>query len=94
LEFTKIKGRNKEHRILIYALSTCVWCNRTKKLLQDNGIEYEYVDVDLSDKDDQMKIRSDIVRRGGKAIYPTLIIDDKILITGFQEDRIKEALHI
>jgi len=94
LKVSKIEGRNKEHQVLIYALSTCVWCNRTKKFLKDNGIEYEYIDVDLCDKEDQNKIRSDIVRRSGKAIYPTLIIDDKILITGFQEDRIKEALKI
>jgi len=94
LKVLKIEGKNKEHRVFIYALSTCVWCNRTKKFLKDNGIEYEYVDVDLCDKDDQRKIRSDIVRRGGNTIYPTLIIDDKILITGFQEDRIKEVLKI
>mgnify|MGYP001033120402 CR=1 FL=1 len=90
----KVTGRNKAHRVLLYALSTCAWCKRTKKFLTDNDIEYEYIDVDLCDESDRSKIRSDIMGRGGKPVYPTMIIDDNILITGFLENQIKEALSI
>jgi len=90
----KVTGRNKTHRVLLYAISTCAWCRRTKKFLKDNDIEYEYIDVDLCDEADRKKIRSDITRRGGSLIYPTIIIDDDVLVTGFLEDRIKEALRI
>lgn len=94
MKVQKVEGRNKKHRVLLYTLSTCAWCNRTKKFFKDNGIEYEYVDVDLCDEDDKRKVRNDIAKRGGNVLYPTIIIDDDILIAGFLEDRIKEVLRV
>jgi len=88
----KVTGENKRHTVLLYAISTCAWCKRAKKFLVDNNIKYEYVDVDLCSKEDQEKINRDILNRGGRLSFPTIIIDDKILINGFHEDRIKEAL--
>lgn len=90
----QISGKDNKHSVLVYALSTCVWCKRMKKFLADNSIGYEYVDVDLCSKEDQEEIRSDILSHGGRLSYPTVVIDDKILITGFKEDKIREALEI
>jgi len=90
----KVPGRNKKHRVFLYAISTCAWCKRAKKLLKDNEIEYEYVDVDLCSKEEQEEMRSDILSRGGRLSYPTIIIDNDILITGFQEDKIRKALEV
>ncbi|MCJ7633526.1 glutaredoxin [Candidatus Bathyarchaeota archaeon] len=66
----------------------------TKKFLKDNGIEYEYVDLDLCSEEDRQKIRQDIQKRKGRLSYPTIIIDDTILINGFMKDRLKEVLDI
>ena len=90
----RVSGEDNKHRILLYAISTCGWCKRAKKLLRDNKIEYEYVDIDLCSREDREKIRSDILSRGGRLSYPTIIVDDRILITGFQEDKIRETLEI
>ena len=57
-------------------------------------MEYEYVDVDLATDEDHEKIREDIISRGGDATYPTLIIDNETVITGFRKDKIKEALDL
>ncbi len=65
-----------------------------KKLLKNNNIEYEYIDVDLCSEEDRQKIREDIQKRKGRLSYPTLIIDDTTLITGFREPDVKEALEI
>ncbi len=88
----RVPGRNKQHKVLLYALSTCSWCKRAKKLLADNDVEYEYVDVDLCSREDREEARRDILSRGGRLSYPTIIIDDKTLITGFREDEVKAAL--
>jgi glutaredoxin len=90
----KVEGKNNTHKVLLYAISTCAWCKMTKKYLKDNDIEYEYVDVDLTSDEDHEKIREDMVRRGGEPSYPTIIVDDKTLITGFRKDKLKEALGI
>jgi glutaredoxin-like protein NrdH len=90
----RVEGGNNKHKVLVYALSTCAWCRMTKKYLKDNNVEYEYVDVDLASDEDHEKIREDIMRRGGEPSYPTIIVDDKTLITGFRKDKMKEALEI
>ena len=94
MEFSKVPGNNSKHKVFMYTLSTCAWCKMTKQFLKDNGIEYEYIDVDLCRDEDREKIREDIQNRGGSLSYPTVIIDDKILITGFRKDKLKEALEI
>ena len=94
MQTVKVPGKNYEHRVLMYAISTCAWCKQAKKFLKDNNIEYEYVDVDLCSREDREKIREDILNRGGRLSYPTIIIDNRILITGFQEDKMREALEI
>jgi glutaredoxin-like protein NrdH len=94
MELVKVQGKNLRHKVLMYTLSTCAWCKRTKKLLSDNDIEYQYVDLDLCEEGDREKIRKDIRDRGGDVAFPTMIVDDKILITGFAVDKIKEALEI
>lgn len=66
----------------------------TKKFLQDHGIEFEYVDVDRSSQEDLAAIRAELERRGAPMSFPLIIIDDKVQILGFKEDKIKEALGI
>lgn len=90
----RVAGRNNKHKVLMYALSTCAWCKKTKKFLNDHDVAYEYVDVDLANDEDHEKIRQDMINRGGEPTYPTIIVDDKTLINGFRIDKIKEALDI
>ncbi|MEM3700016.1 MAG: glutaredoxin family protein [Candidatus Bathyarchaeia archaeon] len=94
MNIVKVPGKNKKHKVLVYALSTCAWCKLTKQFLKENEIEYEYVDVDLSGDEDKEKIRKDILTRKGSLSYPAIIIDDKILINGFRKDKLKEILEI
>jgi glutaredoxin-like protein NrdH len=94
MNISKVSGKNNKHKVFLYALSTCVWCKLTKHYLNDNNVEYEYVDVDLCSEEDKQKIHSEIVSKGGMLSYPTTIVDDKVLITGFRKDKLKEALEI
>lgn len=94
VETVKVRGNKNTHKVLMYALSTCGWCKMTKAFLSDKDIEYEYIDIDLCSVEDRARIREDIVQRGGTPRYPTLIIDDETLITGFDEGRIREALDL
>ena len=94
MDIVKVSGKNTKHKVLMYAISTCAWCKLTKKFLKDNNVEYEYVDVDLCEDEDKDKIKQNILDRGGSLSYPTIIIDNKILITGFRKDKLTEALEI
>jgi glutaredoxin-like protein NrdH len=94
MPFSKVQGKNNQHKVTLYALSTCVWCKMTKQYLKDNNIEYEYLDVDLCNPEEKEQARQQILRKGGMLSYPTTIVDDKTLITGFRKDLLKEALQL
>jgi glutaredoxin len=94
MKIVKVSGKNKNHRVIAYTLSTCAWCKMLKEFLKKNDIEYEYVDVDMADNETREKIRKDVQDRGGRLAYPTAIIDNRILICGFLEDKLREALEI
>ena len=94
MPFSKVQGKNNQHKVVIYALSTCVWCKMTKQYLKDNNIEYEYLDVDTCSPQEKEQARQKILNKGGNLSYPTTIVDDKELITGFRKDQLKEALEL
>jgi len=94
MQFSKVSGTKNDHKVTLFALSTCVWCKLTKEFLNQNNVEYEFVDVDLLDDKDKEKAHETISSRGGMLSYPTTIVDDKIVITGFRKDKLKEALNV
>jgi glutaredoxin-like protein NrdH len=94
MEFSKVSGKKNNHKVTVYALSTCVWCKLTKQFLNENEISYEFVDVDLLGEEDKQKVRQTITSKGGSLSYPTTIVDDKVVITGFRKDKLKEALGV
>ncbi len=94
MQFSKVSGKKSDHKVILYALSTCVWCKLTKQFLSDNGVAYEFVDVDLLEDNDKSQVHKAILDKGGSLSYPTTIIDDKTLINGFRKDQLKEALGV
>lgn len=93
MQFLKVTGDRKQHKVVLFALSTCAWCKLTKQFLKDNEVEYSYLDIDLLNENEKEEIRQIILDKGGPLSFPTTIIDDEILITGFRKDKIKEALN-
>jgi glutaredoxin len=93
MKFSKVLGTRNEHKVILFALSTCAWCKLVKQFLKDNEIEYSYIDIDLSQEEEKEEIRQMIRDKGGPLSFPTTIVDDNILITGFKKDKIKEALN-
>ena len=85
-----VEGKNKG-KVMLYALSTCGWCRKTKELLGELGVEYDYEDVDLLKKDEQDAAIEEIKKHNPSCSFPTLVIDDKKCIVGFMENSIREA---
>jgi len=92
-QMEKVPGKNKKHKVLLYTLSTCGWCKKTKSLMQELDCEYEYVDIDAVHGDEGKKVREELKKYNPSQNVPTIVIDDgKTVIIGFKEDRIKEVL--
>ena len=93
MKIEKVKGKNKG-KIMLYALSTCVWCKKTRKFLEGLGVEYDYVYVDQLDEDDRNKTIEEIEKWNPRCSFPTLVFNDEKCVVGYKEDEIKEALKI
>ncbi len=89
LHFTHVDG-HENPRIVLYALSTCAWCKKTKRLLQDMGLAYDYVDVDLLVGYESDEARMSIARWNPRNSFPTIVINDERCIVGFKEDEIRK----
>jgi len=86
-----VAGR-KAGKVMLYALSTCVWCNKTKKLLNELGVEYDYTNVDLLGGEEEKAAMETVNKYNPSRSFPTLVINDKKAILGFNEKEIREAL--
>jgi glutaredoxin len=81
----------KKGKVVLYALSTCQWCEKTKALLIELGVDFSYVYVDLAEGAEQDRLLEQLERFNPRGSFPTLVIDDRKCIVGFREEEIREA---
>ncbi|MBN1412061.1 MAG: glutaredoxin family protein [Spirochaetales bacterium] len=90
MNFVRVEGKNKG-KVKLYAISTCIWCRKTKNLLDELNVEYEYIYVDLEPAEEKHAIEKEVLKWKSRAAYPLIVIDDKKCITSFDEDEIRKA---
>jgi glutaredoxin len=78
-------------QVMLYALSTCVWCKKTKRLLDELGVAYDYEYVDFLQGDEKTEAMDTMRQWNPSCSFPTLVINDKCIV-GFIENEIREAL--
>jgi glutaredoxin len=86
-----VEGKDKG-KIVLYALSTCVWCKKVKKLLKKLGVKYSFIFVDELEGKEKEKIIKQLEKWNPRRSFPTVVINNEKCIVGYKEDEIKEAL--
>ena len=86
-----VSGKNAGH-IMLYALSTCGWCQKTRQLLDNSGVEYYYEYVDHLQGENREKAIKEITKWNPACSFPTLVINNEKCIVGYKEDEIRKAL--
>jgi glutaredoxin-like protein NrdH len=76
-------------KVVLFALSTCIWCKKTKQLLKDLNIAYDYVDVDLEPREVRHQIKEQLLKWSDNISYPFMIINEERIIKGYEEEEIK-----
>ncbi|NLE75513.1 MAG: glutaredoxin family protein [Chloroflexi bacterium] len=79
-------------KVKMFALSTCGWCRKTKKFLDEHQIAYEFEDVDLLTGPERARALQELTQWNPNRNFPTVVVDDKDVVVGFDEDRLKEVL--
>jgi glutaredoxin-like protein NrdH len=91
MEFVHVKGKKKPGEVVLYALSTCGWCAKTRELLTGLGVDFSYVYVDLLPRDEMEKAFTEVKRFNPACSFPTVVIDGRKTIVGFREEQLREA---
>ena len=77
--------------VMLYALTTCSHCKNTKTLLDENNIQYDCLEVDLTQGDEREAAIDEVKKHNPSCTFPTLLVGDKVIV-GYRENEIKEAL--
>jgi glutaredoxin-like protein NrdH len=85
-----ITGKNKG-KVVMYGLSTCIWCKKTRQLLTDLGVDFDYIYVDLLSGNEEEGAIREVKRFNPSVSFPTVIINDERAILGFDEQAIRKA---
>jgi glutaredoxin-like protein NrdH len=85
-----VDGRD-HGKVMLYALSTCGWCAKTKQLLIDLGVAFDYLYVDTVAPGEQKAAIEEVEKYNPALSFPTVVIGEKTVI-GFREEEIRGAL--
>ncbi|OPY22543.1 MAG: transcriptional regulator Spx [Methanobacterium sp. PtaU1.Bin097] len=86
-----VDGEDKG-KIVLFALSTCQWCRKTRLLLEELEVDFSYIYVDLLEGEERSEIIEEVKKYNPQLSFPTLVLDDGEVIVGFNEEGIREAL--
>jgi len=84
IDFETINGKASDRKLVFLALSTCSFCKKARAFLDGNSFTYEILYMDKIDPELKKTLKVEFADRFKKRLtYPTLIIDDKEILTGF-----------
>jgi glutaredoxin len=90
-EINQVDGENRGD-VMLYAISTCVWCKKTKRLLKKLGVAYKYIDVDKLSSEERDKVEEEVKKWNPRGSFPTLVFNQKSCVVGYKEYEIKMEL--
>ena len=82
-----------DQSIILYSLSTCVFCDATKKMLDDLSIDYHCIQADELPEDEREKAVEELKRINPRCSFPTVVIENHVIV-GYKVQEIKEKLGI
>lgn len=84
IDFEKEEGSRSVQKLILLGLSTCSFCKKGKQFLDDHGFSYSYLYLDKIDPELKKKMKDEFSEKYTKRLsYPTLIINDGDILTGF-----------
>lgn len=78
-------------KVIIYTLSTCLWCKKTKKYFEDKKIPVEAIDYDKQPGDRQDAMMAEMRSSGGTASFPFVKIGGSCL-QGYNPEEFEKLL--
>ncbi|MBA4372664.1 MAG: hypothetical protein C0402_07340 [Thermodesulfovibrio sp.] len=77
-------------KVTLYSLSTCPVCKKVKTFLDDNGITYTLIEVDLLQSGEQWVMTKEVARHNPQSTYPTTVVEE--VVVGYDIDRLRAKI--
>jgi glutaredoxin len=65
----------------------------TKEFLNDNNVDFEYVDVDLLTGEKRTQVLREVFKLTGAYSFPVIVVGDTVIV-GFNRDKLQQALEL
>jgi len=91
MDIVHIAGEDRG-KIMLYTLSTCVWCRKMKKWLDEKGLAYSYVDVDRETGKDKEAVMEELEHWNPLCSFPTVVVNQKECLVGFKPEKLQEII--
>jgi len=77
--------------IKVYGFEGCPYCNDLRNLLKEEGIEFNYVDINLQENNEDF---DNIIKISNSEEVPIILVGKQILIPNVSFKTIKEGVKI
>jgi len=77
--------------VKVWALSTCPYCRMTRKWLDEQGVDYDVVEVDKLEGTERDDTIAEVKALSGGTSFPVIKVDDEVIV-GFNKSRLQEIL--
>jgi glutaredoxin len=91
------RSNKRMRKVKGYFISTCGWCKKTKRFLDEHDVNYEYEYVDLLPAGEKQRALAEVSKHNPLKSFPTVVVSndgDTEVVVGFKEDRLREVLGV
>jgi glutaredoxin len=82
-----------EENIIVFTLSTCMWCKKCMRFLNDRNMRYRYIEVDKMDPKDKSKLLDYLKSTYASRIsYPFLVCKSGYVV-GYNPNKYEELFN-
>ena len=88
-----IDGVKDQREIIIFTLSTCMWCKKCKRWLNERNIKYRYIDMDKIQYSQKSEILNYLQKNYQQRIsYPYMVCDKNDVVVGYNPGKYEELM--
>ncbi len=91
--FQVSEGELNHKDIQVFSLTTCMWCRKLKRFLNDKKLQYKYLDLDKVDRQDKAKILEYLEKKFNTRVNFPFITCENNFLCGFNPVQIDNFLN-
>jgi len=89
---TSGSGGASGHVVVMYGLSTCVWCKKMREFLEGEGVVFDVIYVDKLEGEARAGALEIVKKWNPASSFPVVVVDEERSVNGYKPDEAREVL--